>query len=153
MRAAGLRKAAEEGESAHRYFQFPIGAGGAAVLEDGHAVARGGMGGDWGVDLAFALGRATGNDGQVFLLHLVVLELGGKVSLGGDVFGEEEDAAGIFVEPMDEAEAQVGGASAGEADLAGEHVEDAVFLGPAGNGGKVGRFCDRYDVVVFEEDG
>jgi hypothetical protein len=123
------------------------------MLEDGHAVSRGGMRGDRSLDLAFAFGRATCNEGQVFFADLIVLELGGKVALGGDVFGEEEDAAGILVEPMDEPEAWIGRAGAGKTDLPGEHVENAVFLRPAQNGGKVGRFCDRYYLVVFVEDG
>jgi hypothetical protein len=83
---------------------------------------------------------------------VVVLELSRQMALGGDVFGEEEYAAGIFVEAMDEAEARVVRAGAGQVDLPGEGVEDAVLLGAAENGGKLGWLCDRYQVSVFKED-
>ena len=69
---------------------------------------------------------------EIFLADLIVLELGGKVSLGGNVFGKQQDAAGILVEAMNEAEAWVVGAGGREADLARKHVEDAVSFGTSG---------------------
>ena len=123
------------------------------MLRDGHAIALSGMRGDRGVDFALVTRCPACDEREIFLSDLIVLELGGKVSLGGNVFGKQEDAACILVEAMNEAEAWVVGAGGREADLARKHVEDAVFLGASENGGKVGRFCHRYDVVVFVEDG
>ena len=75
------------------------------------------------------------------------------MALGVDVFGKQQYAGGILVEAMNESQARVGGAGAGEGDLSRKGVQDAVFLGPAKNCGKVGWFCHRYHVFVFIEDG
>jgi hypothetical protein len=83
----------------------------------------------------------------------VVLELIGKVALGGEIFGEKEDAGGVFVEAMENAEAGIGCAGAGEFGLAGEELEEAVGFAAAGDSGEMSGFGDGDEVLIFKENG
>jgi hypothetical protein len=130
---AGFGEEAEEAEVAEGLFDLPEGAGGAAVLGDDHELGVIGARGEGGVDFAGGIAGAADDQGEVFLLDRVVLELVGEVALGVDVLGEEEDAGGVLVEAVDESEAGVGSAGGGEGELVAELFEDAGGFGAAGN--------------------
>jgi hypothetical protein len=122
------------------------------MLGDGHSIALCRVWSNGSIDLAMVFARSTSDDCQIFFLDLIVLELGREVALGGDIFGEEHDAAGILVEAVNQAKTRVGGAGAGDAELAGEHLQKAIVLRATRDAGKVGRFCHRYYLRVVIED-
>ena len=97
-------------------------------------VAREGL-----VDHAFIFRRAAGDNCQIFLFYGALHELTGQLALRFARFGEEEDAAGLFVEPVDEAGA-------------GKMGQDVVRLATAGDGGEACRFVDREDIFVLPKN-
>lgn len=150
---AGLGEAAEEGGAFELPFDFPGGQGGASMAGDAHAELVGGVRADGGVDGAGGAAGASFDEGEVLLLDGVVLELVGEVALGGGVEGEEQDAGGVLVEAVDDADAGVGGAGAGEAELLGEELEDGGGLATAGDHGDSGGLVDGDEVVGTVEEG
>jgi hypothetical protein len=74
------------------------------------------------------------------------------VPLRGDVLGEQQDAARVLVEAVDDPDAWVGVARAGQPELGREPLEDAVALVAAGDRRQARGFGDGNDVVVLVED-
>ena len=67
-----------------------------------------------------------------------------EMALGRDIFREEQNAAGLFVEPMDDERAMI--------DLSAEDFDGAGFFGAAGDHRQAGGFVDGDEVGVFEDD-
>ncbi len=153
MGLAGFGEAADQGESAQALLEFPWRQRGAALFADSHPVALGGMRGEGGVDFAFGFVGAAGDDGKIFFLHLVILELVREMTLGGDIFCQEQDAAGVFVEAVDQAQSRIGGAGAREIDLRGKLLQQARGFAAPGDGGQARRFFDGDQLIVLEENG
>ena len=150
---SGFGEAAEESETAETLFDPPIRArGSAGVFDDGHALGIGGMRREGGVDDAFIFQRPAADEGEVFFLDRVVLELVGEVLLGGSIECEEEDAGGVLVEAMDDADARVFAAGGGDVQLAAELFEDGIGFGAAGDGGEISGFVDGDGGGMTPED-
>ena len=104
--AACLGEGSQKGHSFESLFDFVKSLGGAArgvVGAQGFAFALRGVVADGVVDeIAVAVGAAH-DDGQVFFADGSVFELGGEVGVGGVVFGDDDCAAGVAVETVDNA--------------------------------------------------
>src|SRR5206468_3155030 len=61
-------------------------------------------------------------------------------------------AAGVLVEPVDDPDARVGDAGRGQTKLSAEPLQDAVGLGPPGNGREPGGLANGDVVVVLPEN-
>jgi hypothetical protein len=100
---------------------------------------------DGGIDFAFIVLRPAHHQGEVLLLHRVVLELMRKMPLGCGVFGEEHDAAGVFVEAMDDEKLHV--------ELRRQLLEHALVVAATGDGRQARGLVDGHDVRIFVENG
>jgi len=106
--AAGADADLEQSEVREAFEDAPGGEGGASVSEfRGHAgpahwVTRDGAG-----DLTDVLLDGALDEGEVSLLDFSVGELRGEMAVGCVGAGDQENAAGAFVDSMDDAGAQV----------------------------------------------
>jgi len=139
---AGLGEDSQERVMTKTLFDLPLGERGPAVLGNVHAVA-GGVRREASVDGSIGGRGAAGDQGEVFLFDGVVLELVREVALGGKIFGEEEDAGGVFVETVDDSDAWVVGPRVGETKLSGQLLQDGSGFAAAGDGGKSRGLVDR----------
>src|SRR4051794_2030743 len=110
MRFPRFREYAKQSKIAKALLDSPERPRVAPVLAHHHSLWRGGVRRKRRVDLAAVRSRLTNRQRQVFLLNRVVLELMREMTLSVDVFGEQEDAAGIFVESMHHAKPRIGSA-------------------------------------------
>jgi hypothetical protein len=153
VRLAGFREDAEEAERASvAGFDLPERAGGAAVLGDGHLLFVGRVDGEGSGDLTAVFGGATRDEGEVLLLHEVVLELVGEVALRVFIFREEDEARRLFVDAMHDAEAGVTVAFVRKIQQPRELFEGARILPAPGYRRESWRFGDGDAVVVGPED-
>src|SRR5579871_6372585 len=122
MGAAGLDADLDEGERAVRggkaFDDFDMGDGGTDTLAisrtaGGHAVATDQIAADREVDGGVVLGDVAVDESDVGLFDVALGEHVAKLAVGGVVFGDEDDAAGLLVEAVDDAGAKVA-ADAGE---------------------------------------
>ena len=132
-----------------------LGLGAAAVGRDGHAAAVGVAASDVGVDDGAVALRDTVAQREVLLVRLAGLEGGAEGGLGRGRLREEQDAAGVLVEAVDDAGAlHVEGGSFARVVL----DEPGGDAGSAGLGGGVvdeqsGGLVDGEKVVVPVQDG
>ena len=88
---------------AEYFLQFPARArGSSAVLCDGHPFRIGWMRRQRGVNFSLFLLRPSRNQRQVLLFHLIILELMGEVPLCFQMFGEDQYAARVFVQAVND---------------------------------------------------
>jgi hypothetical protein len=153
MRAAGFGNTPEQRKSTEVFSQCPVCARGFAVFGNAHPIRAGWMRREWGVNFALVLRRFAVDQGEIFLLDLVVLELVGDMPLGCDVFGHEQHAAGFFVEAMDDSQPGVGGPRTRQSCVPREHLQNAVGLGATRDSGQMRGFGDGDQAVVLKEDG
>jgi len=71
-----------------------------AVGEDGHLLAVAGVSADMSFDASF-VGQVSPNEGLVGAGGAFAIELFAESGFGGGVFGDDEQAGGVFVEAMD----------------------------------------------------
>lgn len=136
--------------------EFPTGPGFAAAkaFARGHAFAVGGVARDRNLDFAGLGARFAADDGAVGFFGAALFELGGEVQVGFVGFGDDDAAAGVHVEAMDDARPRDAGDAA---ELALAMMEEGVHKRPpvvAGRGvdNEARGFVDDNDVLVFEED-
>ncbi len=153
--AAGMEVGLDEGGVVEA-LKDAVGGPGVTAFADagGHAFAVGGVAGDGGADVAAEFGDFAAHDGVVDLFESAPGELGLELLVGGVIFGDDEAAAGIAVEAVDDAWA---GDAADAAELAGAVVEEGVDEGmlvvaDARVDDESGGFVEDEEVVVFEED-
>ena len=89
----------------------PVGAGFASAGDDeaaasGHSDAALGVAGDGEVDGSRGVVEAAFDESDVGLLDLAAAEGFAEFRVGEVVFGDEDDAGGLFVEAMDDAGAE-----------------------------------------------
>ena len=150
---AGPGKAAEEREAAEARVRCANPwRGSAGVFDDGHAPGIGRMRRERGVDDAFVFERSAADEGEIFFLDGIVLELVGEVLLGRAIECEEENAGGVLVEAMDDADARVLGSRGRKVQLRGDLFQDGIGFCPAGNGGQIGGFVDGDGGRMMPED-
>ena len=119
-------------------------------LHDGHAQTVAFVTADVALDGALGRRLATG-DGQVASSHLPAGQLGGQAGKGAFAAGADQQAAGVAVQPVDDAGPwQPGGLRVG--------MQQAVHEGVApvaggGMGDEPGRLVDDGDVGVLMDDG
>ena len=144
----------EEGMGGEAFQDAEFGMGGAAGVEaGGHAGAAEGVAGDGGVDDAGIGADAALDEGEVGFGDLAGGELAGEGAVGGVGAGDEEDAAGAFVEAVDDAGAEI----AAEGGELGEVVEEGVDEGAGAAAGaevddEAGGLVDGDDAGVLIED-
>ncbi len=110
--AAGLDADLDEGEgtigSSETFEDVDVGDGGASVgAAGGHAGAADEVAGDGEVDGDVVFGEVAVDEGEVGLGDLAAGEHLAELAVGAVVFGDEDDAAGLLVEAMDDAGAEV----------------------------------------------
>ena len=74
------------------------------------------------------------------------------MALGIDILGEEQNTAGLFVEPMNDTQAGIGAARVWDCQLLGQDAQHAIDVTPAGNAGQARRLLHGDVVLVFEEN-
>jgi len=103
-----------------------------------------------GADGAARGGGGAIDESVVDAFDRVAEELGFEGVVGAVVFGEDEQAGGVFVEAVDEADS---GARVGLLEVgADEGQEGLAFFAGGGGGEEAGGFVDDQEVVVFVED-
>jgi len=112
-----------------------------------------------GLDDALRGRGDAGGEGEVFLVDAAVLEIAAELVVGVWRFGDDEEAGGVFVEAVEEAEVAAG------AEVLEEFAEEAIFEGEeavekgiggvalAGLRDEAGGFVDDEEVGVFVKDG
>ena len=150
MRASGFQPAAEQCEPRPFFFHRVSRCGFASGESRGHlldvfAAAGEGDGHDAG------LRGVAANDGEVFAADGSGFESVGQSPAGVFVFGDDHQAAGVFVQTMHESAAREDG---GGGVVAQEAVEEssAVASGAGMDGESGGLVCDE-DVGVLKDDG
>jgi len=151
VRSAGPGIAAEQCESPHPPFDFPAGDRRLAMLGDGHAIAFARMRGERQFDFPLALPGLADNDGEIFLLHQIILKLMGKMPLGVDVFRHQQHAAGVFIEPMHDTQPRVGLPAARQPNLPGQHFQQTRLLAPPGDGRQSRGLGDGENLPILKE--
>ncbi|MCX5661689.1 MAG: hypothetical protein NTW19_18580 [Planctomycetota bacterium] len=101
------------------------------VVADAAGLADGGVLADGLVDRAAGEVEVAVDDGEVGLERRAVLELAGDAPVGLLALGDDDDAGGVLVEPVDDAGAELAGPDGGEA---GDAPVAAVGVGLAGGG-------------------
>jgi len=154
--AAGVEGALDEGADAWEILEDePGGAGCAsAASEDGHFFAMDGVAADLVIDGAGAgAGEEALDEGEVDFGDGAAGELAGEVGVGEVVFCDDEAAAGVFIEAMDDAGALLA-ADAGEGGTVREEGVDEGVAGMAGGGmdDEAGGFVEDEEIGVLEED-
>src|SRR4029077_1599245 len=93
------------------------------------------------------------HEGDVNLLDLALAEGFAELGVSGVIFGDEDDAGGVFIEAMNDAGAE-GVATLRESLTAAEEGVDQGAARGAGAGvhGHAGGLVDGDDVSVFVED-
>src|SRR5688572_10722735 len=105
-----------------------------------------------GFDRALVGRLSARDDCEILFAHRVVLELLGEEALRVKVLREQQDAARVFVEPVDQAKSRIGRSGRGEVQLIGQRMENALRFIAAGNGRKARGFLDGDEVGVVEEN-
>jgi len=158
VRAAGVELHFEERSGVDAGEDAPVGAGFASVAENdaaagGHAGATIGIAGDGEVNGAAIFFQEALHESDVRFLDFASAEGFAELCVSGVIFGDEDDAGGVFIEAMHYAGAE-GVATLGESLAAAEESVDQGAARGAGAGvhGHSGGFVDGDDVGVFIED-
>ena len=109
VRAAGLRKNADGGETVEPLADLVERLRRAArrfVAENGHLLPLLRMHADGAIDEVAVAVRPAGDNGEIFLLDRAVLKLEGEFVVCAVGAGDEDDAAGVAVEAMDDSRPQ-----------------------------------------------
>jgi hypothetical protein len=144
--AAGVQVHLDASGTAKEFEDAESGAGGAAGA-GGHAFAVHAMARDGDVNFATGTGPLAADDGFVGFFDLAGGELGGEAEVGGVVFGDDQAAAGILVEAMDDAGS---GDAADAAEMTGAMMEEGVDESVGGVAG--GRVNDQSGGLVEDEE-
>jgi hypothetical protein len=167
MCAACLDADLDEGEEAvgrgETFENLDVGDGGTDSFAvggatGGHAVAADEIAAYGEVDGGVVFGDVTVDEGNVGLFDLALGEHVAELAVGAVVFGDEDDTAGLLVEAVDDAGAEVS-ADAGElVEVVEESVDEgAVVAGVVGDAGAgvdhhACGLVDDGEVLVFVED-
>ncbi len=165
--ATGFEAAGDEGGAAEELEWFDVGDGELALVGAQAAAVRGGL--DGAAAAVAAVGDDAGADGlgrdvavsecEVAAADGVEAELLGEALFGEPGAGEDEEAGGLAVEAMDDAEggsaARVAGVGAGAAGEPATHefVEGSAFALFERHGGDAGGFIDDDEVGIDVGDG
>jgi hypothetical protein len=76
----------------------------------------------------------------------------GEMSLGGDIFGQKEHAAGLLVETMNHAQSRVACSGCREAQLPAEALQHTIGFPASGNRCQPGGLIDSDDVCIVIQD-
>jgi hypothetical protein len=99
---SGLGETANYCESSEPTFKFPKRFGRPAASGDRHAVPAGGVRRQRGINFSLSFLRPGGDDRQVLFFYEIVLKLMGDMTLGADILGHQEHAAGAFVQTVND---------------------------------------------------
>ena len=153
--AAGLQLAADVRKAPVARQHLPVSDGAAAVfLGHGHALAIRGMTADGPVDRPGILPKGAVHHGLIDPGEAPVRQLGGELLMGEVILGHDQQARGVFVDPVDDAGALLS-ADAGETVAA--VVQQRVDQGAVGMAGRrmhhhAARFVHNNDVLVLKDD-
>lgn len=104
---AGMDTVLHEGVGAELFKDFIIGEGGLAFAIDHHLAGFCRMLHDGQVDAALFLGEGALGEALVDLFYFAIFEYSREIFVGGFIFGEEDDAAGVAVEAVDDEDVAV----------------------------------------------
>jgi hypothetical protein len=165
--AAGFDADFDEGEGAiggdEAFENMEVGDGGAAVgAAGGHASAADEVAGDGEGDGGVVFFEVAMDEGEVGLRDLTLGEHVAEFAVGAVVFGDEDEAAGLLVETMDDAGAEVATYVGEFVEVEEERVDEgalvalvyAIGWARAGTGvdHHAGGFVDDGEVFVFVKD-
>jgi hypothetical protein len=156
MGAAGVEGTLDEGADAGELLEdAPAGTGGAsAAVEDGHFFSMDGMAADGILDGAAAwAGEVAADEGEVDLRHRPAGKLAGEMGVGEVVLCDDQAAAGVLVQAMDDAGALLA-ADGAEGAAMGQQGMDERMAGVASGGmdDEAGGLVEDEEVRVFVED-
>jgi hypothetical protein len=168
--AAGFYADFDEGEEAvgagDPFEDVEVGDGGASVgAAGGHAGAADQVAGDGEGDGGVVFFYVAVEESEVGLGDLALGEHLAELAVGAVVFGDEDEAAGLLVEAMDDAGAEVAAYVGELGEVEEESVDESAsvaavgFTGGCEGGGAgsgvdhhPGGFVDDSEVLVFVED-
>ena len=158
---AGKDDDVEEGEGGTAPDGIPEGGGGKNVARgktvwiagDGHFAWRAGLVDEGGVEGTGGVDGAV-DEGEVVFFDGEGLELAAEGRVGGEIFCGEDEAGGVYVEPVDQGGEEPVFADVGEGGMAcDEGVGEGVGFGPAdGMGGLAGGLVEGEQGFVFVDD-
>ena len=163
MGAAGFDADFDEGEGAvgsgKAFEHVEVGDGGASVCSaGGHTDAADEVAGDREVDGGVVFFEMAVEESDIGLGDLALGEHLAEFAVGAVVFGDEDEAAGLFVEAMDDAGAEIA-ADVGEiVEVEQQCVDEGaavagfVVCAGAGMDHHAGGFVDDGEMFVFVED-
>jgi hypothetical protein len=154
MRAAGADFDFEISVAGVAFDDAPVGEGGAAGAEAaGHLRAMNGVAGDGLVEATVVgFGEAL-DDGEIDLVDFAGGELFAEGAVGGVGARDDDDAAGFFVEAMDDTGTIVAAGGGELAEVVEQGIDEgAGVLAGAGMDDYARGFVDDDDVFVFIED-
>src|SRR5579859_1910475 len=107
MRASGVELDLDECGGAELLEYRPVGAGGACVCgfacrPRGHLYTALGIASDGEFDAAFRTNEFSLHEREICFLHCARLEGFGKLRVSEIVFGDDDRAAGVLVQPMND---------------------------------------------------
>ncbi len=157
VRAAGLRKDANDGEAGEPLADLVERLRRAArriVAEDGHLLPLLRMHADGAIDEVPVAVRPARHNGEILLLDRAVLKLEGELVVRPIGAGDEDDAAGVAVEAMDDSRPQRAARDAQrgaemELQRAGQ---GAGPMSPRRMDDHPRRLVDEHQLLVFVED-
>jgi len=158
VRAAGVELNFEERGGIDAGEDAPVGAGFASVAENdaaagGHAGATLGVAGDGEVNGAAIFFQKALHESDVGFLDLALAKGFAESGVSGVIFGDEDDAGGVFIEAMHDAGAECITTLRESLAAAEEGVDQGAVRGAgAGVHGHAGGLVDGDDVGVFVED-
>jgi len=106
------------------------------------------------LDNAFSGIRDAADDGDIFFVDEAGFEITAKLVIGAGGFGDDEEAGGVLVESMEEAEITACAEVMEKFTVKGEEAVEERIGGVsfAGLSDQAGGFVDDYDVGVLMED-
>jgi hypothetical protein len=153
--AAGMESGFDQGGALETLLHAVAGVGFASVfLVDDHAFAVGTMPGDRGANLPFVALDLAADNREIQLLNLAAGKLGGEGEMSFVVLGYDQAAAGVFVQPMDDAWARhtPDAAQFSLAVMEQRIDESESFMPGGGVDDHAWRFIQDQESVIFVED-
>ena len=99
-----------------------------------------------GLDASGGLSQRTLYDSQVKFGKMTPCKSGAVAALGLPVFGQQEDAGGVFVDPMHKPQ------GFGRVYLSGQMFKEVGCARSVGRHGNAGRLIEQKDLPVFIKD-